>query len=434
MKKYILYSGVVKLAFMVLCLLMAAPHIAIGRDSANFGRAFLDAGLILKSDESAEEIVLRAHRYDTGAVMAAVAGYARGIGGFPYDPQIAGAWAGVFKYLDEGALSLSLLFLWEDGRIPDEDFSYRAAMCATAKGHPFSIPFKDAGLFDLGQFCRLVEEKKSSVAEWGTRRQVLMAEQEAAVQRIKSTALAVRTLREQPANKANAKVFFADMGVLPMDIIVFFAATAHEPRKEAPDWSAEKLLKFLGALKQAEGYLHELSIEYDGAVGDCLSLLSTAAASRLVDDKQEAMSLIRAAHTVPPFESIAGMVDASSFFSSIRRTASNYSNGTLGFIKNAALARCWLQHAALAGDAESMFLLAVECFAQGKTVEAWAWTHLLRDETGMSISGQIRSAASQLNGIIENMFGEDIRGDGMQKAYYYFGEKAERLKRYAAGE
>ena len=71
--------------FLLLLLPACAKQAGLGTSS----NPFAATGLLAHPDETAEEILIRAHNQDGDAVPLVVAGYTMGIGGFPQDSFLA---------------------------------------------------------------------------------------------------------------------------------------------------------------------------------------------------------------------------------------------------------------------------------------------------------------------------------------------------------
>ena len=135
------------LLFLLFCLPACLAQAGLGASS----NPFAATGLLAHPDETAEEILIRAHNQDGDAVILAVTGYALGIGGFPKNNGVAddmnyayrpSGWEYTFQFLKLLNESAGVQPPTPD---PEE--------CLAASRSPVAPLFKQSGIFDLDSVC-----------------------------------------------------------------------------------------------------------------------------------------------------------------------------------------------------------------------------------------------------------------------------------------
>ncbi len=139
------------LIFLLLFLLFCLPACAKQAGPGTSNNPFAATGLLANPDETAEEILIRAHKQDGDAVILAVTGYALGIGGFPKDNMLASninhdyrpsGWEYTFQFLK--------LLNEPDGVQPPTPDPEECLIASRSSVAPL---FKQAGIFDLDSVC-----------------------------------------------------------------------------------------------------------------------------------------------------------------------------------------------------------------------------------------------------------------------------------------
>lgn len=374
---------------------------------------FAASGLLARTNESAEEILLRAHQNDRNAIVLAVLGYYQGLGDFPKSLHLASGWVSqLAKVNDPDALCILTLMLWEKSEVPDMDLGGLSAMCPYALKSPLADFLQQSGISDTWRFCEELEKNRSATPEQGHRH----AESTEALQIIaqdQSTIIkATRDFRDKPCSPNLAEDFYtAQQKVLP-EFIVFYAATTHNTATETPDWSVNRLMLFLDKLNacqhlSAKGSAAAVDAdqEWRGYLADRASLdIFTS----LSFNKEAALSTIRSAHALVNKESLRAMLDM----------ALHYRLGSLGFVQNDTLSALWLQQAAFACEDEGRLLLALNFFAEKRYAEAWAWATIIGKSE--DAPEEIKKSAAQLLAMIETQEGKGIQEKGRQFESSYF--------------
>lgn len=325
---------------------------------------FAATALLSRPGESAEEILIRAHGNDANAIMAATAGYHLGIDGFPYDSRLGAIWGGRLLHLvPHEALALPLLGMVQQKNFADADIGLGLAACHNAKKSAYIPLLEKNGIFTAVQFCAQLEERKKSLSSWEKPYRAIIAKGADAVQKIHEGMTAVRAFRDVPLAPKTLENFLAAYDLLPTEFVVFYAATTHAPANDAPDWSDERLLAFIAACLKAA----ETKSSAQAALHSASEYAKNILVSRLIMEDGLPLQTIQAAHAMRS-GSLSGK-DAQI----LRSIAAHYRKGDAGFPKDAFLARCWLQRAALMGDAPSAAALSTEALFEEKYPEAWAW-------------------------------------------------------------
>ena len=406
-------------AVALLCLFLAAlavPAIpAVANPDSPRVSPLAATGLLVRPDESAEEILLRAHKQEATAMALAATGYAKGIGGFPQDSFLAMHWAKRLGYLgDLDAFALMSLPFWSEYPSFYADLGRRLASCALARKSPLAEPFKQAGFIDIDLICDGLEKEKAKAPNWEASSRQWLNAAKYGKELLAGIVTAARELRDRPATPEERERIGNIVNVAPIDSVFFYAATTHDLMKDRPDWSAQRLLSFFAAQQTAK--------KGEGAAGPLpmlLAVLPGAIAEKMNDNPEQALSLIRAAHTAPPVSVSPAAVAA------IRAMSRHYQNGTLGFVKDSVLARYWLTYAAVEEDPGSMALSSVEAFADNNLAESWAWARSAGQ--AKTASPQTKSLAQYMLQQMEAIGGEDIRKEGIFYAHVFLDKRQKRF-------
>ena len=234
-----------------LCAILIFPSGDLCAQSDNEA-AFHALGLLASPEETAEDILLRAHAGDTFAVALAVVGYDLGVHGFPEDRalslsmiDLAGKWCAP-------DMEVFLRAFWGRGQARDTE-SDRILMldyCQGGKGSPLVERFKRAGLFDLEKILSELSALQDGFSEKGKKSYADLVESHRFL--VESYKEFIRYMRSgaeslfKPAPKDEPCVYEQDRFMQ----ILFFAATTHDPEKEQPDWDLKRAMDHIEQLRQ----------------------------------------------------------------------------------------------------------------------------------------------------------------------------------------
>ncbi|MDR2572987.1 MAG: hypothetical protein LBC94_01355 [Desulfovibrio sp.] len=351
---------------------------------------FEKTGLLAHPGETAAQILLRAHKREPDAMVLAALGYAWGVCGFPPNMFMAFYWTAELEFFgDKATEGLFAVLLWQEYEL-DASFGGVLARCALARKSPYLNALKGVG-FEFEKICSGTEEDKPNFPGWEIDYEKYMTGKEKRNKERLAFAALMRELRSRPATldeQDKIKRFVWDYS----DMLLFFAATSHDPGKEIPDWSADRLTDFLVVQreqleKEHQAGKQDMRPEFIALIHEAAALL----ARRPPGTPGNMDTLIRNAHL--------GDV------TSIRRVAEHYANGTAGFIKSEALSNCWLRLAAMYSDREAALVSAIQLYTRGNLDQAWAWASIfLMCEELDAIS---KASAQNLLAKIEAIQGED---------------------------
>lgn len=372
-------------------------------------------GLLSEDNESAEAILLRAHQYDSKAIMASVVGYAHGIGAFTRSPYLASAWNEQLVHTGnfyETSL-LSLMQLQQSDIDEDVLYGTRLVMCEEARKSGLAQLLQVERLFDVQQYCDGLEKKKAIVPEWPEEYAISQKSMQTARAKQKRMVEVVRAYRDKPCSPELQEELLEAYESAPLDMLAFYAATNHEPSLESTDTDMKYLLKFLNkanacphskeqSANQGENRLKITYIIY--AITDFID-------KNLFYDAKEIQSIIKSAHSL--------FIDSKDM-AATRAMARYYRDGVFGFIENDRLALAWVQHAALGFDEQSQLLLALKAYAERDCPLAWAWATIMR-KSG-DLSAEVQELVMQLINNIESEAGADIIEQGQELEAHFFKE------------
>ena len=425
-----------KLIVTALCCLFLWPgaFVKAARPAAPPVSPFAATGLLVRPDESAEEILLRAHQLDAQAIILTIVGYLRGLGGFPKDRGLALAWGGWLPYLDSfNSMHLLALMALEGDDIPDRDIGARLANCTFATGDDLAAFLKEKGLFDVKPFCDNLEKRKSSCPDWEKEYNGLRERGQSVEKNLRTAKTAVRAFRDKPCSPSLLEDLMAARESAPSDVLAFYAATTHDPAKDAPDWSADRLLLFLDRLDSCARYGSEekkSAPKYEDPSTKIAMLADSAkkaATNLLCLDREKVLSVIRNAHSgVRIAAANGGPGNSDARLAAVRAMAIHYRDGSPGFVQSSMLASMWMRYAAQENDGKSMLLLAIDLFMEKKYAGAWAWA----DIAGKSDSSgeETKRLAGRLMDMIEVQAGKDIEKQGAFLRTEYLKAVKERLE------
>lgn len=322
---------------------------------------FAATGLLTQPNETAEEIVYRAHFLDQDAIALAVAGYALETGGFPDHALVAESWAKIAARTgtaEDSAYLCTLSHFWMDDA---EDVVMLLAECDLGLTSPYADIFAKAGIFDIqarrSELLALAGAESQASGAYKKRQAEMLRQAE----EVKEAALLVRALVNRPAtpeelerlNRWLRRDWYA---------AVFFAATANDSKAVGKlRWQAGSLLKFVSA--------RYLDPDAGRSTAANPATFWLPVSTLLNGDSAPALDLLRRAH--------AGNMSA-------RRTlAHNYTSITaMGFIPEPDLFSSWLMENCAEGDINSMLQAAAYIYQQDDVSLAWSMASRAADLAG----------------------------------------------------
>ncbi len=421
------------LTLLCLCLMSPATHAA---DQTRPLSPFAATGLLAYPGETAEEILVRAHRLDIRAIFLAATGYNQGLGGFPKSRYLATVWGVQLTYLGAAEfLSAATLQLWPEMQLAPENLPQRLADCALARETPWFDLFASVGVFDAKTLCASWE-KEDRRPGWEEAYERRIQERKSLKDAARKTMALMRELRLRPATVADME-YLRDNGLAleiarfrdaagqepDQDIVartlLFYAVTTHDPDKEAPDWSPNRLLEFIDTQYKA--------IISGNTVDDLPGLAALVAAGG------EAFRTGMYSRIKPP-PGITGLIRAAhdGNLGAAHIMADTYRGGGSGFIKDATLANAWLQHTALGGNTHCMLLLAADQLAAGGSVVPWAWAYIA--EQVEVKDADLKSLARQMRLIAETRLSEEQLPKAKALALIFLREHDEWIERHKASQ
>jgi TPR repeat protein len=421
-----LYKNRFKILFgLFVCFCLAYAAYLATRETWDSTKRFEKTGLLAHPGESAEEILMRAHRRDTDAMFLAGTGYTWRACGFPPDGDIADAWARQLMATGNSAaashINLQILFAQN---FPDIHIllGYALAECSLAQKSPYTAISKNAGLVDLDGLCSKLKEAGREYSDWEKDYTDRLATLENQKNRVQDAMRLMRELRTRPATRDEQETVIAFAQDTSTDIVLFFSATTHTPEKEPPNWSAEKLLDFIATQRE------HLEKERQNGGGEMLAMFVELVqeAEKAVErnllyvpgDKAYLPTLLRC--LIAPDDPLSLIPKAHlGDIPSIYALAQHYANGTSGFIRDATLSDYWLQHAAKYGDTKATLLLATRLFVQGEFTRAWAWASIAQNESSTDATTKI---ARNLTTQIESIQGVEKACDREERAIHFLDE------------
>ena len=334
---------------------------------------------------TAEDILLLAHQRDTRAIALVVAGYAKGIGGFPVNPFLVDAWAKAGANdaaLMPGAI-MTFIQLTSKG---DKDVppGIGLFLCAQAQHTEIGRVFDLHGIVALGTYCETLAEKKDTHPSWRADYERAEKEIGKVVQTIVSPIDFVRANALAPMDTEGARAFAKTASVLPPEDIVFFVATTHNPASGAPDWNFGRLLLFLDNCRVAiqENLVTEEPIFFSILSETVIEAMLHRLEAQRPDGQEKNRKLISLAHLPQMAKEGA---DPAKALEAMRTMARNYRNGAPGFLRSRDLAEAWDLSAALTHDAQSTLAMALRAFRDGEMGVARIWTSFATDHAGTAI-------------------------------------------------
>ena len=327
------------LPFLVLFLCLSACANKPANNGLGNENPFAATGLLAHPNETAEEILLRAHAYDQEAMLLAFAGYSFGIGGFPKDEELGWEWHSSYNAVNSDPTSMFVAAISFHIKYPA---LLGPGMCYMAN-QSFAVPlFKQAGIFDLGAVCQdmkdvdeeLKQEIAFSINEADLHRKLLIE------------------LISRPMTKQEAKLL-DDLSYYSKGFVAYYISNAGE-KDVSPQ---EKRLNFLRFIAQREGESFQRSKELKEIAANTLMQIDYAEAHR-----PDTMEMVSKAHQGDPIAA--------------QQMAENYRTGGIGFFKDKRLVAPWLKRAFNAGDKKSLDSLVLWSSADSLPEYAWKYAHI----------------------------------------------------------
>ena len=315
------------LALFILLIYLPACANKQVNNAQNNQNPFAATGLLAHPNETAEEILIRAHAQDLEAVTLVMAGYALGVGGFPKDPWL-------FTWYDYAAYpvqweetSMFLLLMYQHAYGPPAKIE--PYYCYEASGS-FAAPlFRQAEIFNLDAMCAEIgyENKLGGNQDLQKNKELVASIRKELVELI-----------EKPMTKQRAKklAYLFDSDRTLADFISYHISTAGN-NKASKQERILNLLQFI-ALRKGEPFSESAKL-YEVAV-NALEKISLETAY-----KDIALETIRKAHLGDP--------------AAARQMAENYRSGAMGFPQNSYLAKHWLRRSIDGGDKIALDTLAL---------------------------------------------------------------------------
>lgn len=319
---------IILLVFSISCVRNNQPMATENQTPRESTALFAATGLLAKPDESAAEILLRAHSRDPRAMFLAATGYISGICGFPLDPSLGIGWGAQLMMCGntpEGVFAAMQIWAIHDD--PYLGYGRQLADCQILDGTSYTVLFDQAGIFPFKQICTRVEAAKNRFSNWEKEHWEWVKTVREMLQETEYAMYLMRELNSRPATKAeqaDIKKFIRNISV---DVLLFFAATSHQAGK-LPDWNAKRLASFLENQKKAlqKGGKQNLP-EFVALVEAVPGVLARERA----EPQKGLEKTIAAAH--------AGDLE------DIRAMAKGYAEGSPGFIKDENLSQFWFKYA-----------------------------------------------------------------------------------------
>ena len=343
------------------------------KDPAPNALALAATELLGIENATAEDILLLAHNRDTRAMALAATGYARGVGGFPKNADLATAWSWVAlrHAAPETAFTVQLMLL-KEANFDNKQHGVFLSLCEQAKKSVLTNFFSENDFFDVEKECVAPEKIKHSNLKFENELDVANQLLEKGKQELVPVIKLIREKAFRPMSPNEGESFKKAVKSMTLEEIIFFAVTTHDPAHEAPDWSIERWLALLDVCNipfKETGTLHAFFGEQGWEVANALHNWLVA---QRVENQQETRRVISLAHYVissPGEKSPEGFV-------ALRTMVRNYRYGFLGFVASVRLSNIWDLQGALNKDVESMHHKALEYSQVGAEVLARVWSEL----------------------------------------------------------
>ena len=329
-------------------------------------------GLTVRPGETAEEILLRAHNYDPGAVLMTAIGYERGIGGFPKDHGLAIGWFIAADNMGlQGVSALSNLTIRDETGWPAPE-----NICANARHSPFAPLLKQADLLDIEYLCTKTIPVSTDVEKFYAAKPA----------RQKKTIDLLRVGSGRRLSREEYQKLSDDLDVhKPKPPLFFYAATTHDWESETPDWRPERMISFFSYNKEVN--------DKERRAGTLFLL------QHFNTDPEVALELFHKAHMGDP--------------GAIRAMAMNYYTGEQGFPCVQLLSERWINIGGYQGDPQAMEVAASLGIERGLSGEEWLFA---AGEFGSERAKALSTTVMQTTSIILGCTVDELQKRGMTLA------------------
>lgn len=347
--------------------------------------SFVKTGLLTHSDESAEEILLRAHNLDSRAMLLAIAGYLDGIGGFPKASELAFSWVQqmtVLGNIDNLCLAALMFSRKSEGNKEALPIPVAQAYCRFARQSEYADSFTRAGIFDLKAACDQADSRKDQ-AEEGEKRYKSLLEREQGITAYVTAMRILRELNQRPANDDDLKKITV---VESFSLGAFYAATTGDSLKETPKWDGANLVAFIDVQSK--------QTEYSSTLSDATGLrglrheAAFAFQQRLLEPPEQALGTIRRAHQGEP-EAIQDMILW-------------YMGGRFGFLQSPPHSQGWMAFGGLKGDTRCQLQTAVYSLIRHRPDAALVWARIAQADA----QGPLKPLAAKITRLLEKSLTE----------------------------
>lgn len=303
-----------------------------------------DGSLAHHDGTSPESLLLRAHEWDTDAVVKVVLGYLWGRDGFPRDPALADRWAFQANSMLDISKTILLTGLVSYEIYPALRSTAARACLEFSKDNPLARQLREDGIFDVDKCLEELPPPDAKEKKW-------IGEFKTALRKYQNfTMQCLEIMRDLLNKKATPKemLVLAEKNAAYVTAFPQFAALL-ERDGGTPDID---LMRLVAAQQGAND-----ALRYSG-----VDLLS----QRLLLDTPAILSLFRKAHQHD--------------FLAIRQMALNYEQGNSGFPLSPRLARAWRERGAYAGDAACQLTQAFPALDDAQSdPSSWAWATLAKE-------------------------------------------------------
>lgn len=375
---------------LVFCAALLFSHsIAQAQASLKNEPSFAATGLLAFPGETAEDILFRAHAYDSEAIVLASIGYCKGLHGFPHDPGLALAWSQRLLVLGNAQAAALTAFLATEEMLGAEEAEQQMKMCLGIKDNPLVDVLRTVHIADVGASCARLRKTipEKSMEAISEKAETLWHKGEQSSQ---ETVPLIRSLLTRKATEADLqKMEDVAFPLSPTDI-VFLVVTTHNPASGKPDPSPERLMRFLMAQKKS------------------------TAPDELVSALIKAPDMLAYLGGFSPELKEAARLAHSGDYAAMRVLAESYAYGTHGVPLDITMNAAWLRHAAFTGDSMSMLSLAIQDMEQGNRHQAWAWADMLASEKIQKADATSKKMAQDLRTKLEATMDEKDKATGRQ--------------------
>ncbi len=363
-----------KLSPLLLCLLVFCLTACANKHTEPIAlpepHPFAATGLLAHPGETAEEILVRAHTYDSEAVALAATGYLFGISGFPQDENLALSWYGV------GAVQMPhLMGLFDIMRSETFGSGLEALpeQCYDAQRSVLAPLFKNAGIFDVEARCAhtktftspYIPDRAGSPAEIKTERNNTLRN------------LLAKAI-DRPLTRQDTEFLKGFLSQYNKNLLVNYIGAGGKKGFVSAEERNRNLLRFI-ARRKTESFPESKTLHDFAVQGLMFMNFGQASVPFFLD-------VIRKAH--------AG--DSAAMLHMVE----NYRTGAMGFCVNPNLSISWMQHAAKTGDGKAWNALSLWYYVDSFMGYAWLnaqiGLHHGSPETHDQLSWIIREAENHL--------------------------------------